>query len=198
VSDKTSPDLHGSISDLNDALKDVSDVVTQMISLTTPEPGFCDMSNALVELTTYIHRQIETVADFQADIPNVACAVGLSRARALEVVASLLNNAMRAVESVTSRTTHISLRLTQHEEMVVVEVTDNGVGMTPDVRRQALNPFFTTRRPGALGMGLSFAAMTVRRAGGEVLIDSEPDVGTNVRLFLPRMSVSSPASGPNN
>ena len=89
-----------------------------------------------------------------------------------------------------ARRPRITLRLSRDDEMVVVEVTDNGVGMTPDVRRQALNPFFTTRRPGALGMGLTFAAMNVRRAGGEILLDSEVDVGTSVRLFFPSVPVT--------
>ena len=123
-------------------------------------------------------------------IPSDPCTVGISRVRAVEVVASLLNNAVLAVEAVKARRPRITLRLSRDDEMVVVEVTDNGVGMTPDVRRQALNPFFTTRRPGALGMGLTFAAMNVRRAGGEILLDSEVDVGTSVRLFFPSVPVT--------
>lgn len=188
---ETTSELHGTISDLNEALKNMANVVNQMMALTaTTELGVCELSRTLVELTTYVHREVEISADFEADIPADACVVGISRVRAVEVVASLLNNAVLAVEKLTTRRPRISLRLTKDADMVVVEVSDNGVGMTPEVRRQALNPFFTTRRPGALGMGLTFAAMNVRRAGGEILIDSEVDVGTSVRLFFP------PVAGP--
>jgi C4-dicarboxylate-specific signal transduction histidine kinase len=181
-------DLHGALSDLNEALRSIAHVVSQMVALTDPgETGVCDMSRTLVELTTYVHKEIELAADFEAEIPSEPCPVALSRTRAVEVVASLLNNAMFAVERVTHRRCRITLRLTMESEMIVVDVTDNGIGMTPEVRRQALQPFFTTRRPGSLGMGLAFAAMHVRRAGGEILIDSEAGEGTSVRVFLPRV-----------
>jgi signal transduction histidine kinase len=182
-------DLHGTLSDLNEALRSIAHVVSQMVSLTDPgDVGVCDMSRTLVELTTYVHKEVELAADFVTELPSVPCPVALSRTRAVEVVASLLNNAVYAVERAAPRPGRITLRLTMEAEMVVVEVTDNGAGMTPDVRKKALQPFFTTRRPGALGMGLAFAAMHVRRANGEILIDSEDGVGTSVRVFLPRVA----------
>lgn len=191
---EATPDLQGTISDLNEALKNMANVVNQMMALTASgDLGVCELSRTLVELTTYVHREVEISADFEADIPSEPCVVGISRVRAVEVVASLLNNAVLAVEKVTTRRPRISLRLTKDADMVVVEVSDNGVGMTPEVRRQALNPFFTTRRPGALGMGLTFAAMNVRRAGGEILVDSEVDVGTSVRLFFPPVAGRPPS-----
>lgn len=182
-------DLHGTLSDLNEALRSIAHVVSQMVSLTDPgDVGVCDMSRTLVELTTYVHKEVELAADFVTELPSVPCPVALSRTRAVEVVASLLNNAVYAVERAAPRPGRITLRLTMEAEMVIVEVTDNGVGMTPEVRKKALQPFFTTRRPGALGMGLAFAAMHVRRANGEILIDSENGEGSSVRVFLPRMA----------
>ena len=184
----TQSELHGTLSDLNEALRSIAHVVSQMVALTDPgEPGTCDLSRTLVELTTYLQKEVELTADFEADVPSAPCPVALSRTRAVEVVASLLNNAVFAIEGISGRRGRIGLRLSSEDDMVVVDVADNGVGMTTDVRRQALQPFFTTRRPGALGMGLTFAAMHVRRAGGELLIDSEPGEGTSVRVFLPKI-----------
>jgi signal transduction histidine kinase len=181
-------DLHGTLSDLNESLRCIAQVVSQMVSLTDPgEVGVCDLSRTLVELTTYVHKEVELTADFVTEIPSFACPVAMSRTRAVEVVAALLNNSVYGCEAASPRPCHINLRLSMEAEMVVIEITDDGVGMTPDVRRQALQPFFTTRRPGRLGMGLAFAAMHVRRANGEILLDSEPDEGTSVRVFLPRI-----------
>ncbi|HEX4517275.1 MAG TPA: HAMP domain-containing sensor histidine kinase [Polyangiaceae bacterium] len=188
-------DLHGALSDINEALRSIANVVSQMVSLTDPgEVGVCDMSRTLVELTTYVHKEVELSADFVTEIPDVPCAVAMSRTRAVEVVAALLNNAVHACERAAPRPCHIDLRLTMEAEMIVVELTDDGEGMTSDVRQRALQPFFTTRRPGRLGMGLAFAAMHVRRANGEILIDSEPGEGTSVRVFLPR--IAAPDSSP--
>lgn len=192
-------DLHGALSDINEALRSIANVVSQMVSLTDPgEVGVCDLSRTLVELTTYVHKEVELSADFVTEIPDVPCPVTMSRTRAVEVVAALLNNAVHACERASvqgPRPCHIHLRLTMEAEMNVIELTDDGEGMTPDVRQRALQPFFTTRRPGRLGMGLAFAAMHVRRANGEILIDSEPNKGTSVRVFLPRIP-SPPDSSP--
>ncbi len=70
---------------------------------------------------------------------------------------------------------------------VRVGVTDNGVGMTEDVRRRAFEMFFTTKPRGlGTGLGLPLVRKVVERAGGRVEIESAPGVGTTVTLVLPR------------
>ena len=69
---------------------------------------------------------------------------------------------------------------------VVVAVSDTGAGMTPDVARRAMDPFYTTKGPGqGTGLGLSIVHGIATSAGGTVRITSEPGQGTTVRLFLP-------------
>jgi len=72
---------------------------------------------------------------------------------------------------------------------VVLTVRDTGVGMTPQVRRRMFEPFFTTKRNDderGHGLGMAMVYSTVRGAGGFIEVDSEPGVGTSVRLILPR------------
>jgi PAS domain S-box-containing protein len=71
---------------------------------------------------------------------------------------------------------------------IAIVVADDGCGMAPDVKRQAFDPFFTTRRhEGASGLGLhTVHSIVVNRLGGRIRLDSEPDVGTTVQLVLPR------------
>jgi two-component system, cell cycle sensor histidine kinase and response regulator CckA len=69
---------------------------------------------------------------------------------------------------------------------VVLTVADNGVGMTPDVKARAMEPFFTTKAPGrGTGLGLAAVYGIARQCGGDVFIESEPGVGTTVGLVLP-------------
>lgn len=71
---------------------------------------------------------------------------------------------------------------------VQLEVRDTGQGMTPDVLRRAAEPFFTTKKPGeGSGLGLSVVYGIVRQLGGGVSIQSEPNVGTTVRVWLVAM-----------
>jgi signal transduction histidine kinase len=64
-------------------------------------------------------------------------------------------------------------------------VIDTGVGMLEDVRRRALQPFFTTKGPKRTGLGLSVAYGAVQRYGGALEIDSAPKRGTTVTISLP-------------
>lgn len=75
-------------------------------------------------------------------------------------------------------------------------VTDNGVGMTPEVRRRAFDPFFTTKKRGlGTGLGLSLVQGVARSAAGDVAIESEPGRGTTVRITLPTRPPSMAAEG---
>jgi CheY-like chemotaxis protein len=70
---------------------------------------------------------------------------------------------------------------------VVLSMTDSGVGMSPEVLDRAVEPFFTTKGPGAgSGLGLSMIFGFARQSLGHLRIDSEPGHGTTVRLYLPR------------
>jgi PAS domain S-box-containing protein len=71
---------------------------------------------------------------------------------------------------------------------VEIVFADDGCGMTPDVRRQAFDPFFTTRRhAGCTGLGLHIVYSVVTdRLGGSLRLTSEPGKGTQVTILLPR------------
>lgn len=75
---------------------------------------------------------------------------------------------------------------------VEVVFTDDGCGMIPDVRRQAFDPFFTTRRHlGCTGLGLHIVYSVVTdRLGGRLDLDSEPGRGTRIMLRLPKVASS--------
>jgi PAS domain S-box-containing protein len=69
---------------------------------------------------------------------------------------------------------------------VALTVSDNGTGMTPAVAAQALQPFFTTKAPGAgSGLGLAMVHSVASQSGGSLMIDSAPGAGTSVTLYLP-------------
>lgn len=72
---------------------------------------------------------------------------------------------------------------------VLISVTDNGTGMSQDVRERAFEPFFTTKPVGAgSGLGLSMVYGFAKQSGGHVQIYSDQGQGTTVRLFLPSAS----------
>jgi PAS domain S-box-containing protein len=74
------------------------------------------------------------------------------------------------------------------DDHVEVLFSDNGVGMSADVRRRAFDPFFTTRRDqGGTGLGLHIVySIVTNRLGGRLNLHSEPGKGTRVQIILPR------------
>ena len=72
-------------------------------------------------------------------------------------------------------------------QYVSVCVSDNGVGMSPDVVAKAFDPFFTTKPLGeGTGLGLSMTYGFARQSGGQVRIYSELGQGTTMCIYLPR------------
>jgi signal transduction histidine kinase len=75
---------------------------------------------------------------------------------------------------------------------IEISFSDNGVGMTPDVQRQAFDPFFTTRRnEGGTGLGLHIVYNLVsQQLGGRMMLESRLGHGTTFRIIMPRISTA--------
>jgi len=76
-------------------------------------------------------------------------------------------------------------------DYAVLEVTDTGHGMTPDVQSHIFEPFFTTKEPGkGTGLGLATVYGIVQRANGQIKISSRPNQGTSFRVYLRQTAVA--------
>lgn len=81
---------------------------------------------------------------------------------------------------------------------VVFAVSDNGVGMPPEILAHVLEPFFTTKEAGkGSGLGLSMVYGFVKQSGGHLNIESQVGYGTRVELYLPVAVSSASAEEPS-
>ena len=75
-----------------------------------------------------------------------------------------------------------------------LRVKDRGMGMTPDVLAHAFDPLFTTKRSaGRSGLGLSTVFAIVRAHDGFLTVESTPEKGTSVSIYLPLVAVTTPS-----
>ena len=98
-----------------------------------------------------------------------------------------LNAANHAFADGRSGAISISARPRGAEDVEII-FADNGAGMSPDVQRQAFDPFFTTRRnEGGTGLGLHIVyTLVTQQLGGRMMLDSRLGQGTTFRIIMPR------------
>jgi signal transduction histidine kinase len=98
-----------------------------------------------------------------------------------------LNASNHAFADGRSGSISISARSRGNDEVEII-FADNGAGMTPDVQRQAFDPFFTTRRnEGGTGLGLHIVYnLVTQQLGGRMVLDSRLGQGTTFRIIMPK------------
>jgi two-component system cell cycle sensor histidine kinase/response regulator CckA len=75
-------------------------------------------------------------------------------------------------------------------EYVLIEVSDTGVGIAPEVQRHLFDAFYTTKAAGkGTGLGLTICASIIAQLGGRIGVESAVGVGTTIRVLLPRAVV---------
>jgi len=121
------------------------------------------------------------------DLPPVSAARWSLR----HVVESLLDNAVDAMRG-NEESRRLLIETRRDESDVIVEISDNGHGIDPDVLPRVFDPFFTTRgKDSGMGLGLCVSREVVRRFGGDISISSRKGRGTTVFVRLPAERLSS-------
>jgi signal transduction histidine kinase len=109
----------------------------------------------------------------------------LVRGIAGELRAAVLALVQNALDAMLGRGGILGLRTRVAGDGAIVEVSDTGVGMTPEVRERAFDPFFSTKGRGRAGLGLSEVYGITKRHNGRIEIESARGGGTTIRLVLP-------------
>ena len=141
---------------------------------------------AIVESTVALAAQkISERARLETHYAPVTLARGTA-ARLGQVLLNLLTNALEAMPASSKETNRLRVTV-RHSAAggVVVEVSDNGVGIAREHAPRIFDPFFTTKSSGSgTGLGLAISQRLVAELGGELSFESAPDRGTTFSLTL--------------
>jgi two-component system cell cycle sensor histidine kinase/response regulator CckA len=161
------------------------------------EPSLLDVSHVLDAQRWMLTRLLGGSVDLRLDLSASAGPVFADRSQLEQIVLNLVLNARDAMPKggiLAVRTVGVTIGdgvAGQHRDVppgryVVLSVADTGTGMSEDVRQRVFEPFFTTKARGrGTGLGLAVTYGTVAQLGGSIHVDSAPDRGTMVTVYLP-------------
>jgi PAS domain S-box-containing protein len=129
-------------------------------------------------------QRITIVRDYQS-VPEVVCDAGQIQ----QVILILLKNAAQALVDVDSDP-RITLRLEARGGYLLLEIRDNGAGMSPEVCRRVFDPFYSTQEVGqGVGLGLSIAYHIItQNHRGFMSVSSESGGGSSFEVYLPTLN----------
>ena len=127
-----------------------------------------------------VRQQVEdSGGTIELAAPSAALFVMMSP---MEIDQLVVNLVLNAAESRPAGA-RVRVGVERRDGRAVLEVADDGLGLTDAVRSQAFDLFFTTRqREGRAGIGLAIVDRIVRDHGGEIRFEDTPDGGTTVRV----------------
>ncbi|MCK6452091.1 MAG: ATP-binding protein [Alphaproteobacteria bacterium] len=160
-------------------------------------PARMDVNRLIRDLEPLLRRTLTSAIDVKIALGS---GLGPCIADPAQLESAILNLAINARDAMskggvlTIETAHAHLdedyvalnRDATAGDYVLISVTDNGEGMTPEVASRAFEPFFTTKPVGqGTGLGLSMVYGVIKQSGGHVKVYSEVGRGTTVKLYLP-------------
>ena len=173
-------------------------LIDDLLDVSRVNRGFIELHNETLELGDIVNDAVEQVGPLIArktqqltlDVSQEPCRVRGDRKRLVQVVANLLNNAAKY----TPVGGRISLIVGCTKDLVMLAVTDNGIGMAPDLLARAFDLFAqgeraSDRADGGLGLGLALVKKLVGLHGGTVTAESDGvGQGSTLTLELPRVA----------
>jgi len=124
---------------------------------------------------------------FTWDIPAGLGAVPLDTANISAALVNILENAIDACVADTGKDAHaITFKAATTADAVIFDITDNGMGMSQETREKAFTLFFSSKGLKGTGLGLFIAHDVVKKHGGTIDLTSEPGVGTQFHIVIPR------------
>ena len=200
-------DLEQNVRQIMKAANRGTSLIGQLLAFSRKEvvwPRVVDVNSALIDIDKILHRLIrENIYLTLLLGPDTGC-VKVDPGQVEQVVINLVVNARDAMPEggelrvETERVSVAADEAAQHGiepgEFALLQVSDTGTGMTPEVQARIFEPFFTTKESGTgTGLGLSTCYGIAKQNGGFITVQSELGRGSSFRVYLPKVAESAEA-----
>jgi len=177
----------------------VKNIVRDLQALTRKDEGIrgaVELDQIIEHALHLAKRELHNRVQVTTQYDRVPCVLG-NPTRLEQLFFNLLMNAAHAVSEMELPERKIRVCLCVQDTRVIVEIEDNGCGMSEQVVTRAFEPFFTTKALGVgAGLGLAICKRIVDDLGGQITLHSRPLHGTTVQVCLPGCNAQSEAVVP--
>jgi PAS domain S-box-containing protein len=186
-------DHHRYLESAERSCRQLVSLIDELLEVTRIEAGRIELQYALVDVTELITDVVALARSGARDLdvrltsslPSRPVLVRTDRRRLGQILANLVSNGIKYGRG----GGHVEVRLLDHDDAVVVEVVDDGVGIAPDDLARLFVPFERLGAAGTdiegSGIGLAVTRQLVTALGAEIDVDSSPGVGSTFTLRLP-------------
>ncbi len=157
----------------------------------TIEPEPTDMGDLIAKIVGAVEQRAKELGvalrdEVDSSLPHISCDPKLIHMGLMDI----MTNALEACESKEyggGEGPAIVIRASSDAKdgELVIEIHDNGIGMTDQVAANVFTPFFSTKKSWGTGLGLALTARIIELHGGKISVQSKPDIGTTFRIVLP-------------
>jgi signal transduction histidine kinase len=187
------------LDEINDASKHGAALVSQLLTFARQQPQDprrFDALDRLRSLAPMLHRVAGPSVECEVKVADGVAIVVMEPSQFEQIAINLVSNARDAVgrdgriavalDVVAVPANDCRTGLTTAGDYARLTVIDNGHGIPEEIRGRIFEPFFTTKETGqGAGLGLAMVHGIVRRAGGNVTVDSVPGSGATFSVYLP-------------
>jgi len=172
-----------------ESLVRIADEFSTFARLPTRVPEPVDLTEVIQEAASLMEEEAANHDALDLHLPDEPVVVEADREELRRIYINLLKNALQAIPEDREGRVRVTARRTGEGDgrpsAVYSEVTDNGIGIPPDVQDKVFEPNFSTKTSGT-GLGLAIAQKSIGELGGEIGYDTTEGEGTTFWIRLPR------------
>ena len=179
---------------VQEGINRMSDMATDMLKYVkewVPHSERVDLTKSLNEISHIVKQSasdkgITFTFNSKDQLPLVMCDAIMIHSAVMDVVSNAID-ACYCKDYTEGETPSVAMKAfpSQDGQNLIIEIIDNGCGMTEEVKANIFTPFFSTKSKAGTGLGLSLTSRAVTVHGGTIKVESEPDKGSIFRFVLP-------------